>query len=197
MNSIAEEILKDMPEPEDTRHPWELSKWKKLWATSNVDRGKFGEDWVIKYLTQKGYKVERAAGTKHHSEKKDKGCDLMVNEDIRVEVKLGFTHLMKKSISRPQRTLVLDGTAWFHLLEGTADVYALIGINPDEDMEYHVRKGWRTDHESSYLLFITQKIFKEWVEKRHLWQKYDQWSTSASTMKKINYGLDYREFPYS
>jgi hypothetical protein len=189
MNSIAEQLLKDMP---NQRHPWELSKWAKLWACSNVDRGLFGENWIAKYLEQKGYKAVKAPST---CDKEDKGCDLLVNDDIRVEVKLGFAAIQKRTKKTVQRRLLLDASSWYHLEEGTADVYALIGINPDEDMEYHVRPGWRTDHEDSYLIFITEKIFKEWGEKNILTRVYDQWMTSSSTMKKIDYGYDFREFP--
>ena len=197
MNNIAQQLITGLPE-DKTKHPWEVSKWAKLLDLGNTERGNFGEDWVKKYLEQEGYKVEKADGTKHHSKKENKSCDLCVNDDIRVEVKLGFAMLHKAhSVGKTGlRKLVLDGSAWFHLIEGTADVYAFIAINPEAGTDYHVRQGWRTEHEDSFIFFVPAQTLSEWIEKNYFTLKYEQWSTGNSILKKINYGLDFREFPY-
>lgn len=187
IDPIAKEVSKEFVSETPTTL-WDDSEWLPIFNIQNKNRGIFGEEWIKQRLTLEGYKVDKGITSFHHGEK---GCDLVVNDTIRVEVKLGFA--LKNSGGTK---LCLDSSIWQHLDETTADVYTLIGINPDRHLDYHVRRGWRTEHEPYYIIYVTKEKLSDLIEKGKAAAQYDGWQLGSKFLKYIDYGYDMRNFPY-
>ena len=186
IDSIAKEVSKEFV-PKAPTTLWDDSEWLPIFNIPNKNRGAFAEKWIKQRLTLEGYKVDKGISTIANGEK---GCDLLVNDTIRVEVKLGFA-------TKSGNKLCLDSSIWQHLDETTADVYVLIGINPDKHLDYHVRRGWRTEHEPYYIIYVTKKELNSIIEKGKAVKQYNNWQLGGSFLQYVDYGYDMRKFPYS
>jgi hypothetical protein len=186
IDPIAKEVSKEFISAVPNS-PWCDSAWWDIFNLANKHRGTFAEKWVQKLLQSKGYKVDKGIA----SSPGKKGCDLLVNDNIRVEVKLSFAR-----INQNKKKLCLDQFTWFHLDETTADVYILIGINPDKHLDYHVRRGWRTEHEPYYMIYLLQEDLEDLVEAEIPSTIYGEWQLCGSFLQLIDYGYNMREFPY-
>jgi len=187
IDPIAKEVSKEFVSETPTTL-WDDSEWLPIFNIQNKNRGIFGEEWIKQRLTLEGYKVDKGIGS---GKTVGKGCDLLVNDNIRVEVKLGFA--LKNSGGTK---LCLDSSIWQHLDETTADVYILIGINPDKHLDYHVRRGWRTEYEPYYIIYLLQEDLKDLIDAGIAAVQYGEWQLCGSFLKCIDYGYNMREFPY-
>ena len=186
IDPIAKEVSREFV-PELPTSPWCDSEWWDVYNLANKHRGIFAEKWLKELLKLEGYKVDKGIP----SGKGRKGCDLLVNDNIRVEAKLSFAR-----INQGTRKLCLDEFTWLHLDETTADVYALIGINPDKHLDYHVRRGWRTEHEPYYIIYLLQEDLEDLIAAEIPSTIYGEWQLCGSFLQLINYGYDLRKFPY-
>jgi len=186
IDPIAKEVSKKFV-PEVPTTPWDGSTWFDVYNLSNKHRGIFAEEWLKEVLKLEGYKVDKGIP----SSPGKKGCDLLVNDTIRVEAKLSFART-----NQGKKKLCLDEFTWLHLDETTADVYALIGINPDKHLDYHVRRGWRTEYEPYCIIYLLQEDLEDLIEAGITSTIYGEWQLCGSFLQLINYGYDLRKFPY-
>tara|TARA_B100001250_G_C19543192_1_gene675638 strand:- start:98 stop:661 length:564 start_codon:yes stop_codon:yes gene_type:complete len=166
---------------------WYDSQWSDIFNLPNKNRGIFAEKWLQELLTIKGYKVGKGIP----SGPGKKGCDLLVNNNIRVEVKISFARRNQHA-----NKLSLDEFSWPHLDETTADVYALIGINPDKHLDYHVRRGWRTKHEPHCIIYLLQEDLEDLINAGIAASIFNNWQLGGKFLQRIDYGYHMRDFPY-
>ena len=177
MDETAKKLLDDIK----VTDLWVGSKWYKLTLISNIAKGRFGENLVAEELIKQGHKAEVVL--------KDSNFDVLVNNKIKVEVKTGMARKIGDA-------LVIDSMQWQHLDIYRSDVYVFIGINPE--INYRIRKGWRTDIEEIFILYFTSEQLQEFAKintQPLLVAQESLLQTGKAFLKRIEYGPQFRNFP--
>ena len=179
MNLIAKELLKEFT-PDNL---WINSKWSTIAYLSTQQKGLFGEMWVERELTSKGYKAEVV--------KEAVDYDVLVNDNITVEVKFA----MAKKGQLEDKVLTIDYIQWQGLDILRSDIYAFVGVNPE--VGYRFRAGWRQEVEDSFILYFTSEQLQAFKESGGLLNNQGKrlLITSKAFLKRLDYAQEYRDFP--
>ncbi len=186
MTTLINEFLETIPD--SSSDAWNESRWKHWARQGNKAKGKTGEDYIALLLSRKGYKNLFVGG----------GCkdyDLHFNIG-KIEVKTSFAQ-------QKDGVIIQDMFKWQHIgLEKDWDYIAFIGVNPEAYL-CRSRRSWRTDDEQHFILWFTKKEIKEFIDRGLITPQAggqgsgnDDFWTSNSFLKIINYGKEYRNIPW-
>ena len=185
MNHLINEFLDTIVV--DTTDGWETSKFNAWQKQGNKAKGTTGENYIKYFLDTQGYlNVVKVGGCRDHDLKSD---------SQNIEVKTSFA--MKND-----GKIIHDSWKFQHIgFHKDWEYIVFIGINPPLSMG-RVRRGWRDNPKDFNVAWFTREQLENFRNEELLTPQQggkkgenDDWWTTGSFFKDINYGVGYENIP--